>query len=101
MLIAGCCDCGASEPGALGFSNDRSLVYCASTLSCGGGAASGGVPLPFAITNSPEASGQSGTVWRRSLPSGRRGAITASACGYHSPAMLDKQEHAAAAAPVG
>ena len=36
MLIAGCCCCGASEVGAFGFSNDRSLVYCASTLSWGG-----------------------------------------------------------------
>src|SRR5436190_16367551 len=54
MLIAGCCCCGASEPGAFGFSNDRSLVYCANTFSCGGAAASGGEPLPLVIEVSPE-----------------------------------------------
>src|ERR1700726_2656410 len=55
ILIAGCCACGASEDGAFGFSNDRSLVYCASTLSWGGGAASGGVPLPLVMEVSPGA----------------------------------------------
>src|SRR5262249_32464029 len=44
MLIAGCCCCGCSDVGAFGFSNDRSLVYCASTLSWGG-APSCGAPL--------------------------------------------------------
>src|SRR5215468_6778347 len=38
MLMAGCCWLGCSERGALGFSNDRSLTYCARTLSCGGAA---------------------------------------------------------------
>src|SRR5882757_2914895 len=57
ILIAGCCCCGASEAGAFGFSNERSLVYCASTFNWGGGAAavwgggaaSGGVPLPLVM----------------------------------------------------
>src|SRR6202034_2573778 len=53
ILIAGCCCCGASEAGAFGFSNERSLVYCASTFSCGGGAASGGAPLPLVMGVSP------------------------------------------------
>src|ERR1700759_5554085 len=48
MLICGGCVWGASEPGAFGFSNDRSLVYCASTLSWGG-APSGGLPLPLVM----------------------------------------------------
>src|ERR1700726_2576336 len=55
ILIAGCCACGPSEDGAFGFSNDRSLVYCASTLSWGGGAASGGAPLPLVMGVSPGA----------------------------------------------
>src|SRR6202047_3492818 len=55
ILIAGCCSCGASEPGAFGFSNDRSLVYCASTFNWGGGAASGGAPLPLVMEVSPGA----------------------------------------------
>src|ERR1700687_1531132 len=49
ILIAGCCCCGASEAGAFGFSNERSLVYCASTFNWGGRAASGGAPLPLVI----------------------------------------------------
>src|SRR5215510_190798 len=36
MLIAGCCWLGCSERGAFGFSNERSLMYCARTLSCAG-----------------------------------------------------------------
>src|SRR3954465_7090751 len=48
MLIAGCCCWGASEAGAFGFSNERSLVYCASTLSWGP-ADSPGVPLPLVM----------------------------------------------------
>src|ERR1700730_16971647 len=35
MLIAGCCWGGVSERGALGFSNEKSLMYWVSTLSCG------------------------------------------------------------------
>src|ERR1700712_2863454 len=49
ILIAGGCGCGASEVGAFGFSNERSLVYCASTFNWGGGAASGGAPLPLVM----------------------------------------------------
>src|SRR4051794_22410810 len=53
MLIAGCCCCGASDAGALGFSNERSLVYWARTFSWGGGA-SGGAPLPLVMSFSVE-----------------------------------------------
>src|SRR5215470_12528636 len=35
MLIAGGCWGGVSERGALGFSNEKSLMYCVNTLSCG------------------------------------------------------------------
>src|SRR5260370_5577670 len=59
-LIAGCCACGASEDGAFGFSNDRSLVYCASTFNWGGGAASGGAPLPLVMKSLLERSHASG-----------------------------------------
>src|SRR3954451_25357833 len=55
ILIAGCCGCGASELGAFGFSNDKSLVYCASTFNWGGGAASGGAPLPLVMVVFPGA----------------------------------------------
>src|SRR5262245_17150293 len=34
MLIAGCVGLGANERGAFGFSNEKSLMYCPSTLSC-------------------------------------------------------------------
>src|ERR1700712_3300042 len=55
ILIAGCWAWGANEPGAFGFSNDRSLVYCASTFNWGGGAASGAgdAPLPLVMDISP------------------------------------------------
>src|SRR5262245_19938739 len=36
MLIVGCCCEGISERGAFGFSNEKSLTYCANTLSWGG-----------------------------------------------------------------
>src|SRR3984957_10739266 len=92
MLIAGCCCCGAKEPGAFGFSNDRSLVYCASTFSCGGGAASGGVPLPLVIRISP------GAIWR-AVPLGttgfalREAKSLVRASGYHRPASFHKDDH--------
>src|ERR1700689_1047957 len=35
MLMEGCWLVGVSERGACGFSNERSLTYCASTASCG------------------------------------------------------------------
>src|SRR5215510_4639793 len=34
MLIAGCVWLGAKERGAFGFSNEKFLMYCPSTLSC-------------------------------------------------------------------
>src|SRR3954471_24573798 len=87
MLIAGCCVCGASELGAFGFSNDRSLVYCASTLSCGGGAASGGAPLPLVMEISPGAfSTEAATLLRRIR-------LRCWASGYHSPASLHKDDN--------
>src|ERR1700712_1143885 len=50
ILIDGGWGCGASDAGAFGFSNERSLVYCASTFNWGGGVtASGGVPLPLVM----------------------------------------------------
>ena len=41
MLICGWVVC-CSERGAFGFSNERSLMYCASTMSWGAGLGSGG-----------------------------------------------------------
>src|SRR5689334_11360008 len=35
MPICGCWPADISDCGAFGFSNDRSLMYCATTLSCG------------------------------------------------------------------
>ena len=35
MAICGCVLPAVSERGAFGFSNERSLMYCATTLSCG------------------------------------------------------------------
>src|SRR6516164_4604064 len=50
MLIAGCVWLGAKERGAFGFSNEKSLMYCPSTLSCawpcGALALGAGPPLP-------------------------------------------------------
>src|SRR5215475_7659528 len=59
MLMDGCCCCCCREDGAFGFSNDRSLVYCASTLSWGW-AASWGAPLPLVMEISPGAGGGGG-----------------------------------------
>src|SRR3954468_18651825 len=88
MLIAGCCVCGCSEPGAFGFSNDRSLVYCASTFNWGGGAASGGEPLPLVIKISPGARGAAfASQFAREVRKCRVGAS-----GYHSPALLHKDD---------
>src|ERR1700726_5091430 len=73
ILIAGCCCCGASEAGAFGFSNERSLVYCASTFNWGEGAASGGVPLPLVMEVSPGTFERAGSVCRlRSLARGKK-----------------------------
>src|SRR4029077_17673358 len=88
MLIAGCCCCGASEPGAFGFSNDRSLVYCANTLSWGG-ACSGGAPLPLVMKLSPEALASRDLSFRLN-PLGTE--IPLSASGYHSPASFHKDD---------
>src|SRR6195952_2358941 len=89
MLIAGCCCCGAREPGAFGFSNDRSLVYCANTLSWGG-ACSGGAPLPFVMKLSPEALASRDLSFRHNPPGGREFRCRAS--GYHSPASFHKDD---------
>src|SRR3978361_1963107 len=93
MSIAGCCCCGAREPGAFGFSNDRSLVYCASTLSWGG-ACSGGAPLPLVMKLSPEALASGDQVFRLNSLGGRECLCRAS--GYHSPASFHKDDGPAA-----
>src|ERR1700760_1451996 len=97
MLIAGCCCCGASDAGVCGFSNDMSLVYCANTFSCGGRAASGGVPLPLVIRISP------GTIWRTG-PSGasgfaekRKQRSLVGPSGYHSLASFHKDDRSGGA----
>src|SRR4029079_14615042 len=53
-LICGCVVC-CSEAGAFGFSNERSLMYCAATASTGAvlGAAAAGPPLVVLTMNSP------------------------------------------------
>ena len=56
MLICGWVVC-CSEPGAFGFSNERSLMYCARTMSWGAGlaaVASAGPPLVVLTMNSPD-----------------------------------------------
>src|SRR4051794_25005314 len=92
MLIAGCCCCGASEAGAFGFSKDRSLVYCASTFNCGGGAASGGAPLPLVMKVSwnvfERAEGAFASEFAREI---RKSLVGAS--GYHSPASFHKDDN--------
>src|SRR5262249_293569 len=55
MLIWGGVGWGASDDGAFGFSKDKSLVYCANTLSWGGAPAADGAPLPFVMKISPGA----------------------------------------------
>src|SRR3979490_2854273 len=93
ILIAGCVACGASEPGAFGFSNDRSLVYCASTFNWGGGAASGGAPLPLVMEISPGAfsSVQGPGLRLKSLARCEKASVGAS--GYHSPASFHKDDN--------
>src|ERR1700756_3735259 len=91
MLIAGGCCCGASDDGAFGFSNERSLVYCASTFNWGGGAASGGVPLPLVIGISPERFERARTNFAPEFADEvRKWPIGAS--GYHRPACFHKKE---------
>src|SRR3984893_942839 len=95
ILIAGCCGCGASEPGAFGFSNDRSLVYCASTFSWGGAPASGGAPLPLVMKVSPGAfqcfSSERRPLLRPNSLVWRENAVV-EASGYHSPASFHKDD---------
>src|SRR4029078_570091 len=55
MLICGWAVC-CSDFGAFGFSNERSLMYCASTMSWGAGLAAGasaGPPVVVLTINSP------------------------------------------------
>src|SRR6185295_3768356 len=87
MLMAGCCCCGAREEGAFGFSNDRSLVYWASTLSWGG-ACSGGAPLPLVMKISPDARASAGPWFVRVRPADGKCVFRAS--GYHSPGSFHK-----------
>src|ERR1044071_4326899 len=95
MLICGGWACGASEPGAFGFSNDRSLVYCASTLSWGG-APSGGLPLPLVMKLSPKAGERSPF----SSEFARWAGCLFRASGYHSPASFHKDDGLAYRAPA-
>src|SRR5882757_5243881 len=88
MLIAGCCCCEPSDAGAFGFSNERSLVYCASTLSWGA-ACSTGAPLPLVMTMSPEATLDGLDVRRHAL---RCCEYRCRASGYHSPGSVHKDD---------
>src|ERR1044072_6013246 len=89
MLMAGCCCCGAREEGAFGFSNERSLVYCASTLSWGG-ACSWGAPLPLVMKLLLKRC-RAETGCRLNFARwGRNAFIRAS--GYHSPASFHKDD---------
>src|SRR5438552_18338270 len=49
MLIAGWFSLGASERGAFGFSNEKSLMYCPSTLSEGACCCGCGVGPPLVV----------------------------------------------------
>src|SRR5882757_3422889 len=91
ILIAGCCCCGASEVGAFGFSNERSLVYCASTFNWGGGAASGGAPLPLVMEVSWNVRRRAGTGLGPNSLKGQKCRCRAS--GYHSPASFHKDDN--------
>src|SRR6476661_7825452 len=92
MLMAGCCSCGAREEGAFGFSNDRSLVYCASTLSWGG-ACSGGAPLPLVMETLLSAG--VGDRFTSEVARKVEGNAGIGASGYHSPASLHKDDNPA------
>src|ERR1700687_1954624 len=92
ILIAGCCCCGASEAGAFGFSNDRSLVYCASTFNWGAGAASGGAPWPLVMEVSPGT--RAGTGFTSEFGREVRKCLCR-ASGYHSPASFHKDDNRA------
>src|SRR5579872_3284579 len=55
MEICGCCAVGVSDCGAFGFSNERSLTYCATTLSCGGWFVAGAGPPLVVDMKTPKA----------------------------------------------
>src|SRR5215216_4738001 len=55
MLMLGCCWVGVSERGAFGFSNEKSLIYWAKTLSCGGFSGAGPPFVELAIPDPPAA----------------------------------------------
>src|SRR5215469_4696449 len=73
MLMLGCWLVGVSERGACGFSNERSLTYCASTASCGIAICGSGPPFVIDIADlQPPAgvaglanTGRRGEQWRR------------------------------------
>src|SRR6202035_453711 len=90
ILIEGCCGCGAREPGAFGFSNERSLVYCASTFNWGGRAASGGVPLPLVMESLLER--RAWTAFASEFAREVR-KMPVSGSGYHSPASFHKDDN--------
>src|ERR1700676_2617302 len=104
MLIAGCCCCGDSEAGAFGFSNDRSLVYCASTFNWGGGPASGGAPLPLVMKVSPGAFAVFFERAETAFASEFARVVRKCRCrasGYHSPASFHKDDERAQPAEAG
>src|SRR5215471_7195051 len=72
MLICGGCPCGCSDCGALGFSNEKSLVYCAKTLSWGGAPDPGGLPLPLVMKLVSRIGPTSGQVANIALPASTR-----------------------------
>src|SRR6516164_5793581 len=100
MLIAGGCCCGASDDGAFGFSNERSLVYCASTFNWGGGAASGGAPLPLVITISPGAFRASEDRFCARIRPMRGENGRSAASGYHRLTCFHKKERSSLRAAV-
>src|SRR6478736_1242020 len=89
ILMAGCCCWGAKEAGAFGFSNDRSLVYCASTLSWGA-ACSAGAPLPLVMNSLLGRWRAEDLSLRLNSLGGRKCLCRAS--GYHSPALFHKDD---------
>src|SRR5215471_10269558 len=81
MLIAGWAWVGASERGAFGFSNEKSLMYWPSTLSCAwpgwGPGPCGGPPLPGVVIAT--------TSHRSQLPQVRGVANTGTTAGQGRP----------------
>src|SRR3954453_2593133 len=96
MPICGCWPAVISDRGAFGFSNDKSLMYCATTLSCGcvsSAGASAGPPL-VVLMKSPVRGYLSASVGRTAA----RGWLTQGPEGDKDCGQL---RFTAAVAPVG